>query len=110
MAGAAVGIGAFGGLLGGSLGTLGGGGLGYALGGEKGRLAGGILGGLTGAIYGAGRGLASPFLAAKSYVGDNQQFFNESPYNGFNTSSNTANALSASGDIVLGMHNSRRGY
>lgn len=72
-----------------------------------------IAGGIIGAGMGGSIGMLSPAIAggiaAKSYIGDNQQFFNESPY-APRSSLATSSALNASGDIVLGMHNSRRGY
>lgn len=54
-------------------------------------------------------------LAIKGMIGgqyeNNRRFVAESPYMpGGNSSMATAQALNASGDIVLGMHNSRRGY
>lgn len=97
-------------LVGGGIGASIGATVGNALGGRGGKIAGGIAGGLIGGIAGGGTGLATPFAAAKHYVGHNKKFFSESPYNSYSSSSATANALNASGDIVLGMHNSRRGY
>jgi len=44
---------------------------------------------------------------AMSRIRDNRQLLSSSPYS---TSLATAQALNASGDIVLGMHNSRNSY
>jgi len=100
-AGAVMGSGAVGGAVG-----LG---LGYAAarmsgGGTKGRIAGGLLG----AIAGSAIGSAAPIAGVAGYVASNRDFFSQSPYT--NRSSATAAALNASGDIVLGMHNSRSSY
>lgn len=73
---------------------------------------GGAAGGTAGAAMGAGMvagSVASPLMATGGYVRQNQRFFDESPYNG-RKSATAASVLNASGDIVLGMHNSRRGY
>lgn len=73
---------------------------------------GGAVGGTAGAAVGAGMiagSVAPPLAATGGYVRQNQRFFDESPYNG-RKSATTASVLNASGDIVLGMHNSRRGY
>jgi membrane associated rhomboid family serine protease len=60
-----------------------------------------------GAAIGGTMGAAAPLTGALSYTRRNKDFFTESPYG----RSSSANAeLSAVGDIVLGMHNSRRGY
>jgi hypothetical protein len=72
--------------------------------GAKTMLKGGVIGAAVGA---AGIGLGA--LGVRSYVSNNQKFFNESPYAG-RTSSSIANSMNSSGDIVLGMHNARRGY
>lgn len=64
-----------------------------------------------GALVGAA---AFGALAVKGLVGnqyeENRRFVAESPYMPGGGSMATAQALNASGDIVLGMHNSRRGY
>ena len=70
-------------------------------GGMKAKVAGTIAGGLIG-------GVVAPTLGTMSFVGANRNFYSQSPY--ANKSSATAAALNASGDIVLGMHNSRGGY
>lgn len=63
---------------------------------------------VKGAAFGAaGVGLAA--LGVRSHIKRNQQFYEESPYAG-RTSGSIANAMNASGDIVLGMHNARRGF
>lgn len=77
----------------------------------------GMLGlGAMGAIAGAGiggaiggsMGVTLPAAATLGgHINRNQEFYRQSPYS---SSSSTASQLSASGDIVLGMHNSRRGY
>lgn len=64
-----------------------------------GTVAGGAIGGIIGTIAGA----AAPI----AHMRNNQQFFKESPYSPMTSS--TGN-LNATGDIVLGMHNARRGY
>jgi hypothetical protein len=70
-----------------------------------GALAGGLVGGSLPPMLGAG----TTALALKGHVNRNQKFYNESPYAG-RTSGSIANAMNSSGDIVLGMHNARRGY
>jgi hypothetical protein len=69
----------------------------------------GTLGG--GAISGAmiAGSVAPPLGSARQMIENNQQFFSESPY-ARNSSRGIASQTNASGDIVLGMHNSRRGY
>jgi hypothetical protein len=64
--------------------------------------------GAIGAAVGAGVGLAAGTGYVGSYARNNQQLISQSPF--ANRSTATADALNASGDIVLGMHNSRRGY
>lgn len=68
-------------------------------GGFRGAAIGGTIGTMAGA-YGALRRIQRPYRR-------NPETFNNSPY--YNTSLSTAERLNASGDIVLGMHNSRRG-
>lgn len=65
------------------------------------------LGMLAGAVAG---GVAAGLGPAASFVKKHSRFTSESPYAPGSGSMATAQALSASGDIVLGMHNSRRGY
>ena len=81
--------------------------------------------GIGGAI-GAGLGIAAIAGMGNAYVNRNERFFRESPYVGNrrlnrdmsyggnlygsrNTSLQTAQELNADGNIVLGMHNLRRG-
>ena len=87
-----------------ALGGMGGAGLGFKMKGIKGMLAGGAIGSIVGGSVGGGIGIAP----TAAYLRQNQQLLKESPFS--NTSLVTADALNASGDIVFGMHNSRRGY
>jgi hypothetical protein len=114
--------------------TIGAMGAGAMLGGAVGGLAGGAVGGLAkgfkggalGAAFGATAGLAGSAAMGIGYINRNERFINESPYvgtrrlnsdmtyggklyNSRNTSSKTAQDLNADGNIVLGMHNLRRG-
>lgn len=73
-----------------------------ALIGSGGGMRGAIIGGAIGATVGAA-GVAGGIL---NYARNNRALLAQSP----NTSLQMANQLNASGDIVLGMHNSRRGY
>lgn len=77
---------------------------------SRGEAIAGALGGLTGAIagatIGAGAGAGAALLGAGNYARNNRGLLAQSP----NSSLATANQLNASGDIVLGMHNSRRGF
>lgn len=75
--------------------------------GKTGSKIGKIGGGLVGGVVGANLGILLPALGVGAYMNNNREFFQNSPYS---TTRNTQNALNASGDIVLGMHNSRRGY
>lgn len=100
-AGTMIGSGMAGGAIGGGLGFAG---AKMAGGGFKGKLAGGVLGAIAGSAIGA----AAPMAGVAGYVANNRNFFAQSPYT--NRSSATAAALNASGDIVLGMHNSRSSY
>jgi len=81
-----------------------------------GALAGLAIGATTAAVVGTGiaaGGTAAAYTASKRYQEKNKQFFNESPYAtdyGYRTSRSISQSLNSSGDIVLGMHNSRRGY
>jgi hypothetical protein len=58
----------------------------------------------SGAIAGGAFGAAT---YSRSYVNRNRDFFQQSPYN--RGSAMQAASTSAYGDMVLGMHNSRRG-
>lgn len=62
-------------------------------------------GGLTGAYIGAG----SSLITTRRLMAENEKFYSESPYRQRSSMSTLANT-NAVGDIVLGMHNSRRGY
>jgi hypothetical protein len=80
-----------------------------ALGGVAGAAIGGTIGsamsrGFRGAVVGGALGAAG---ALSNRLSNNRQFYTESPYS---VSGSTAASLNATGDIVLGMHNSRRGY
>lgn len=103
----------------GGIGALAGAAIGGGIGGTFGRgVRGAIAGGIAGIGLGAGLGAA--------YINRNKEFMLSSPYSGNrrldrrtmeyipwteqrNTSTQTARELSASGDVVLGMHNRRRG-
>jgi hypothetical protein len=105
MLAASAATGVMGGVAGGTIGAVAGTFVGGAFGISKtGKVAGGIMGTIAGAATGAALP-TSAFLGG--HVSRNQEFYKQSPYS---TSSSTASQLSASGDIVLGMHNSRRGY
>jgi len=90
-------------------------GLGMLMGGVGGAMAkakkipytGGIRGALAGALVGGAVGLAGSVQAATQPYRKNPDLFRNSPY--YNTSLSNAERLNASGDIVLGMHNTRRG-
>jgi hypothetical protein len=90
-------------------------GLGMLMGGVGGAMAkakkipytGGIRGALAGALVGGAVGLAGSVQAATQPYRRNPDLFRNSPY--YNTSLSNAERLNASGDIVLGMHNTRRG-
>jgi hypothetical protein len=87
----------------GALGAAGAG-IGLAAGsGVKGRIAGAFAGGALGSIAGAGAGIYPTY----KYASENREFLRSSPYS---TSRSNALALNADGNIVLGMHNSRRSY
>lgn len=90
----------------GTMGAAAGAFLGSSLG-PAGKKFGKIAGGLIGGFGGANLGIALPALGVGAYLNNNREFFQNSPYS---PTRQTQNTLSASGDIVLGMHNSRRGY
>jgi hypothetical protein len=73
----------------------------------KGSRIGGVRGAIGGAVIGGAIGLAGAAQIATAPYRKNKQIFKNSPY--YNTSLSNAERLNASGDIVLGMHNSRRG-
>lgn len=102
--------------------TIAGIGLGATLGGVVGGMAKGFKGGALGAAFGATAGLAGSVAMGAGYISRNERFINESPYLGKrklnrdmsyggqrNSSLQTAQELNADGNIVLGMHNLRRG-
>ena len=72
-------------------------------GGIKGAVLGGIIGNVAGGMLGAAGSASTPLM----HMRNNQEFFSESPYSPLGRGNNI---LNASGNIVLGMHNSRRGY
>lgn len=94
---------------------LAGAGMGLAVGAIGGQIAkkrgvphiGGVRGALAGAAIGGAIGLAGAVQAATHPYRSNPNLFRNSPY--YNTSLSNAERLNASGDIVLGMHNTRRG-
>jgi hypothetical protein len=88
---------AIGGLIGGAVGGIGG--TISKLGGKK--------FGAIGAIAGAAIGAVAPLSYTMGRIRNNQEFYSQSPYA---RSRQLASELNASGDIVLGMHNSRGGY
>lgn len=85
--------------------------MGMSRAGIRGAIAGGIvgsMGGIVGSVIGGGVGGSIGAAPTAMYVNSNRQLLRESPFS--NTSLSTADALNATGDIVFGMHNSRRGY
>jgi len=90
-------------------------GMGMAVGAIGGQIAkknkvphiGGVRGALAGAAIGGAIGLAGAVQTATHPYRSNPNLFRNSPY--YNTSLSNAERLNASGDIVLGMHNTRRG-
>lgn len=90
-------------------------GMGMAIGAIGGQIAkknkvphiGGIRGALAGAVVGGAIGFAGAVQTATHPYRSNPNLFRSSPY--YNTSLSNAERLNASGDIVLGMHNTRRG-
>lgn len=89
------------------IGTAVGAGIGQALKAQGMSGIGGVRGAIGGAIIGGAMGLAGAAQVATAPYRRNKQLFKNSPY--YNTSLSNAERLNASGDIVLGMHNSRRG-
>jgi hypothetical protein len=106
--------------------TIGAMGLGAAVGGFIGGKGRGFKSGILGAAFGATAGLAGSVAMGAGYISRNERFVNESPYLGNrklnrdmsyggkiygqrNSSLQTAQELNADGNIVLGMHNLRRG-
>lgn len=99
----AVGTGMVGGVIGGGIGAF----MGYRRGGIGGAIGGGIIGALGGATAGGALGAGTTASMAYKTAQMNSQVINQSPF--YNQSALTANRLNASGNIVLGMHNQRRG-
>lgn len=75
--------------------------------GSKGGVKGAIIGGIAGNLLGGISGLAVAASPTLSYAKNNRQLLSQSPFS--NSSLMTADSLNASGDIVFGMHNTRRG-
>lgn len=73
----------------------------------KGGIKGAVLGGVIGSALGGIMGRTGYTGLPIQHMRNNQQFFTESPYSPLGRGNNM---LNASGNIVLGMHNSRRGY
>jgi hypothetical protein len=104
--GSAVGTAAQTTFIGSGVGSIAGAAYGFKKRGIKGAIAGSAIGGAVGAIPGAiGVGGSASF--AYQSARDNAQILSESPF--YNSSLMTADRLNASGDIVLGAHNTRRG-
>lgn len=85
--------------------------VGGAIGGTVGAVIGGVLGGtragIAGGILGAiGGGVVAPASYTMGHINRNSEFYSRSPYR---SSRQLAEELNASGNIVLGMHNSRGG-
>jgi hypothetical protein len=72
-------------------------------GGQAAKMSGGKMG-VAGAIIGAAVGASA---MTKGFVNRNQEFYNTSPY--AKGSAMQASSTQAYGDMVLGMHNTRRG-
>jgi hypothetical protein len=93
--------------LGGFIGGLAGARMGYGRGGIRGAITGSVLGAMGGAVAGGALGAGGSATMAYKTAKTNSQIMNESPF--YNQSALTANRLNASGNIVFGMHNQRRG-
>jgi hypothetical protein len=89
-------------------GSITGGLLGGAIGGAKKGFKGGALGATLGMLAGGIAGGAIASAVPLGYMRQNKEYFTQSPYTPLGGTQ--ASALNATGDIVLGMHNSRRGY
>jgi hypothetical protein len=97
---------------GGIIGAVGGGIYGYKKGfggikGTKGAVIGAIGGGIAGNVAGRVTGAGGSLMFAQKYARTNAQILNESPF--YNKSLMTADRMNASGNIVLGAHNTRKG-
>lgn len=73
----------------------------------RGRVFGSIAGAIAGGTVGTLAGAGTVAGAATAPYRKSPDLFRNSPY--YNTSLSTAERLNASGEIVLGMHNTRRG-
>jgi hypothetical protein len=89
--------------------TMAGGAIGSVVGGIAGSKMGGLKATIAGALIGGVTGASLPLANAGAAMSANRSFFQETAY-GRSASQGNAMALSAVGDIVLGMHNSRNGY
>lgn len=94
------------GVIGSGVGAMAGGAYGFRRKGFKGALVGSIGGAAVGALPGA-VGVGGSAAFAVQSARENSQIRNQSPF--YNSSLMTADRLNASGDIVLGAHNTRRG-
>lgn len=86
-------------------------------GGVKRGIAGTILGAIGGAAGGAalsgamiGGSVAPALAATRAQMSNNQLFYQQSPLRSKSSTMELMSQTNAVGDIVLGMHNSRRGY
>lgn len=94
--------------LGSAIGTVGGGYAGFRAGQSiKGKAFGSIAGAIAGGTVGTMAGAGVIAGAVSAPYRQSPAMFRNSPY--YNTSLSNAERLNAHGDIVLGMHNSRRG-
>lgn len=98
-----IGVGVVGGLLGGVYGAA----KGYKSGGIRGAIGGAAVGAIGGGVIGGSIGAITVARQAYATGRANAQIINESPF--YNRSALTAERLNASGNIVFGMHNQRRG-
>lgn len=86
-----------------AVGAVVGGGIGATVGSMLGKKY-GVAGGAVGALIG---GAVAPGAYTMGHIRRNSEFYKRSPYS---RSRQMADELNASGEIVLGMHNSRSGY
>jgi hypothetical protein len=68
---------------------------------------GATAGAAAGNVAGRVTGATGSLMFAKNYAQTNAQIINESPF--YNKSLMTADRMNASGNIVLGAHNTRKG-
>ena len=85
------------------VGAVVGGGIGATIGSMLGKKY-GVAGGAVGALMG---GVVAPASYTMGHINRNSEFYKRSPYR---SSRQMAEELNASGNIVLGMHNSRSGF